>query len=288
MLNDMAANLNRALTIARTEQLRAYRTAATEQMKASGVVEGWIWRSALQDRTCLACLAMDGQQFSLDEELTDHPNGRCFKQPIIKGLTPIAAKSGAEWFSQQSEETQRAMMGPKRYEAWKAGAFEFIELARRSESDVWGPSVRVAGIEEILSGQRGESIRTTGIPQMMTKSLGELDETLVSLLSDEVKGNLEVVLTARQREHFLERHGEMSSLEHYLTEAVLWPDEVHQNKSDPRMAIFYKRLDETHYLRVAVWVAPKAGNKKHSVISYRIAKEKEVIKGRSRRVRWEK
>ena len=60
MAKDMAGNLERALRIARTEQLRAYRRASTEQMRQSGVIEGWIWRSALQPTTCLACLAMDG------------------------------------------------------------------------------------------------------------------------------------------------------------------------------------------------------------------------------------
>lgn len=48
------------------------------------------------------------------------------------------------------------MMGPKRYEAWKAGAFEFIELARRSESDVWGPSVRIAGLDELLTAKTSD------------------------------------------------------------------------------------------------------------------------------------
>lgn len=176
MQEDMAGNLNRALTIARTEQVRAFRTAATEQMKASGVVEGWIWRCALQDRTCLACLAMDGQRFGLDEELNDHPNGRCFKQPIIKGLEPLGAESGAEWFARQSKATQRAMMGPQRYEAWKAGAFVFGSLAGRSESAEWGASVRVASMEELIRAPRadteGESELTFDLFSDQTDRLG--------------------------------------------------------------------------------------------------------------------
>jgi hypothetical protein len=150
MARDMSGNLQRALTISRTEQIRAYRTAATSQMKESGVVDGWIWRAALQDNTCLACLAMDGTEHELDEELDDHPNGRCFKQPRIKGLEPLAAQSGADWFAAQSEETQRGMMGDKRFEGWQQGQIEFSQLATVKHSDEWGSYVSVAPLEALI------------------------------------------------------------------------------------------------------------------------------------------
>lgn len=153
MVEGMRGNLQRALTVARTEQLRAFRTAATQQMKESGVVKGWIWRSAKQERTCLACLAMDGTVHELDEELDDHPNGRCFKQPIIKGLTPVETESSADWFARQDEETQRRMMGDERFEAWKAGKFEFGDLAQRNENAEWGSHVRVASLADLGIGE---------------------------------------------------------------------------------------------------------------------------------------
>jgi SPP1 gp7 family putative phage head morphogenesis protein len=149
MAKAMDGELQRALVIARTEQLRAFRTAATEQMKASGVVEGWIWRSALQDRTCLACLAMDGTEHTLDEELDDHPNGRCFKQPIVTGLTPVQAQSGADWFAQQPAELQRTMMGDQRFEAWQQGQIQFSDLVTRKHSEEWGSHVAVAPLEAL-------------------------------------------------------------------------------------------------------------------------------------------
>lgn len=155
MAEAMRGNLQRALVVSRTEQLRAFREAATLQMKESGVVEGWIWRSAKQERTCLACLAMDGTVHELDEELDDHPNGRCFKQPIIKGLKPVEVQSSRAWFEDQVEEVQRAMMGAERFEAWQAGQFEFGDLAQRRENDEWGSHVRVATLDEL--GVTGES-----------------------------------------------------------------------------------------------------------------------------------
>lgn len=292
MQEDMAGNLNRALTIARTEQVRAFRTAATEQMKASGVVEGWIWRCALQDRTCLACLAMDGQRFELDEELNDHPSGRCFKQPIIRGLEPLGAESGAEWFARQSEATQRAMMGPQRYEAWKEGKFEFKDLAGRRESEEWGASVRVAGMGELviseIAPKNSEDLEDAPTePEVII--LGELDPSLAHALGVDPTGNLEIVLTGPQRKHYLDEHREMAEYERTLRDAVLQPDEVHANKSDPQMAIFYAKIDDKHYLRVAVLMAPEAGEIKHSVISYRKARMREVRVGRtSGRLRWKK
>jgi len=149
MEKEMAGNLQRALTVARTEQLRAYRKASTEQMKASGVVEGWIWRSAMQTTTCLGCIAMDGTEHDLDEELDDHPNGRCFKQPKIIGLAPVETRSSEDWFRSQPEERQAEMMGDRLFEAWKEGQVGFADLATRVDSEEWGSHVHMASLEEI-------------------------------------------------------------------------------------------------------------------------------------------
>lgn len=150
MANVMAGNLNRALTVARSEQLRAYRTASREQMIESGVVEGYIRRCALNSNTCMACIVLDGTMHATDELMEVHPNDRCFMQPVIKGLKPLAATSGADWFERQPAETQRAMMGPGAYEAWKSGQIELNQLASTHVHPEWGPSVRVTPLSEIL------------------------------------------------------------------------------------------------------------------------------------------
>ena len=149
MAEAMGGNLDRALTIARTEQLRVYRDASRQQMQSSGVVDGYIRRCALSDRTCMACLALDGTEYATDELMEVHPNDRCFMQPKIKGLDPVGAQSGAEWFAKQSEETQREMMSDTKYDAWKAGEFDFHQLAHTYEDPTWGPSVKVASLGEL-------------------------------------------------------------------------------------------------------------------------------------------
>ena len=77
MADGVATGLGRILTTARTEQLRAYREANRMQFEESGVVEGFVRLVAHQSRTCLACLAAEGEWFPVAESLYDHPNGRC-------------------------------------------------------------------------------------------------------------------------------------------------------------------------------------------------------------------
>jgi hypothetical protein len=99
--------------------------------------------------------------------------------------------------------------------------------------------------------------------------------------------NLEVVLTGERRRHYLKDHPEMVKHEDKLRGAVLRPGEVHRNRKDPHTAIFYKRLDDDYFLRVAVVLQKKAGELKHSVFSFRLAKQKEVDEGRhAGRVIW--
>lgn len=83
----LGGELFRSLRIARTETLRAYREATRLSYKANDdIVEGWIWHSAADKRTCGSCWAMHGTVHKLEERLDDHPSGRC--------LTPGTVVSG--------------------------------------------------------------------------------------------------------------------------------------------------------------------------------------------------
>jgi len=74
MADGMAGNLDRALTIARTEQLRALRTSNLAQLDQSNVVEGYIRRAQRSGNVCPACLALDGTEQDTDEVFESHPN----------------------------------------------------------------------------------------------------------------------------------------------------------------------------------------------------------------------
>lgn len=92
------------------------------------------------------------------------------------------------------------------------------------------------------------------------------------------------MVTAERRSHYLARHPDVAVHEGKLRDVVTRPHEVHRNKADADVALFYRRLDSDHYLRAAVRVTGRAGAVKHSVMSLRLARAREVTEGRVRRV----
>lgn len=73
MRDGLTQGLTKALTIARTEQIRAYRQASMDQYAAAGVKQ-YERHCALSERTCEACLALDGKLQDTDELFASHPN----------------------------------------------------------------------------------------------------------------------------------------------------------------------------------------------------------------------
>lgn len=135
--------LTDALRMARTLQLYAYRDATLENYRQhSDIVKGWVWSSALiPGRTCMSCVNMHGSIHTLKETLNDHHNGLCAMLPYLGDKNPVR-ELGADWFDRQSAETQRRMMGPGKYEAWKAGQFTIADMTDTHDDDVYG-SMRI-------------------------------------------------------------------------------------------------------------------------------------------------
>lgn len=73
----------------------------------------------------------------------------------------------------------------------------------------------------------------------------------------------------------------MIEYESFLLPALLDPDEVHCNAVDPALAIVYRRLSATHFLRVPVWMSNRR-DRQNSVLSLRRARLSEVKEGRKR------
>lgn len=134
--------LARAMTISRTESLRAYRETTRRSYDQSGVVEGWKWLSARQVTTCPACWAMDGQHFDTNDEMEAHPNCRCTMVPAVQGGVDIG--SGAEVFDSLSAGAQRQILGPARHAAFMQGRIGLQDMVVRRRSRDWGTSVQVA------------------------------------------------------------------------------------------------------------------------------------------------
>ena len=189
MIRDaLGVQLNRALTISRTEVMRAQRIATAESYKANAdVIKGWRWQAALTGNTCPVCLSLHGSEHPITEVQKGHINCRCTSVAITKsweelgaeygvdfsgvekagpsfadvakkyGITPEQLRtyanrklSGEAYFRSLSAEEQRAILGPSKWLAWKDGKFGFDALSRKTYSAVWGEGVRQASLVELL------------------------------------------------------------------------------------------------------------------------------------------
>lgn len=160
IVENMGGNLSRALTIARTEQLRAYRTATLSNYAAnSDVVKGWKWSAAFDKRTCLACLSLDGQEFALSESfMKSHPNCRCAPTPITITYKDLglnvpespSRQTGKQWFGTLSDTDKAGFFSKAAFKAYKAGAVELDDFVGQSKSKVWGDSYMEKSLKDIL------------------------------------------------------------------------------------------------------------------------------------------
>jgi SPP1 gp7 family putative phage head morphogenesis protein len=145
----LAGDLNRALLIARSETLRAYRESSRQAYEASEVVKGWRWLSARSPRTCAVCWALDGTEHAGAEPMATHPNCRCTTLPVFPG-TVNKPKTGVELFAELDEGKQAAILGPKKFELYKAGELTLPQLVQPTIHPLWGAGVREASIATAL------------------------------------------------------------------------------------------------------------------------------------------
>ncbi len=86
-------SLSRALTIARTETLVAYRGAQLANFRAnSDVVSGWIWMATAG--ACPDCADEDGTEHALGDDMETHPNCRCTCVPQTRSWSDILGAAG--------------------------------------------------------------------------------------------------------------------------------------------------------------------------------------------------
>ena len=153
--------LARATRIARTEIQDVYRESARVNRQAnSDVLQGWTWTANLDATTCISCVAMHGEVFPLDEfGPQDHPNGRCYASEKLKpwselgieGTEPddVPMVDARDWFDNLTEETQRQMLGPTRYDRWAAGDLDLRDMAQRVENPDWRAYYRETPVSQL-------------------------------------------------------------------------------------------------------------------------------------------
>ncbi len=160
---DFNGGLQRALNIARTELLDAYRAAAAEHHAANAdVLDGWIWSARLDTRCCPSCWAQHGTVHPLTEPgPLDHQQGRCARIPKTKswadlgftGMTePASAVPDARTvFDGLPEADQLKIMGAQRLEMLRNGDIDWPDLSTRRVVDGWRDSFGVTPLKNLAA-----------------------------------------------------------------------------------------------------------------------------------------
>ncbi len=158
--------LARALRIARTETMRAYRHAHHELFRENAdIVKGWRWLAAKNTRTCAGCLMMDGREFPIDRVLNDHPNGRCTLVPVTRSWKELGLErpretsaeaqqweTGEQWLRKQPYDVRlRVLRSETLVEAYRARLVRRENLYRVVDHPVWGKSVVANTVRGALS-----------------------------------------------------------------------------------------------------------------------------------------
>lgn len=133
------------------------------------------------------------------------------------------------------------------------------------EAEVWKQVVvgrKARWLRQLAQGE--ERVMVAFAPQDVAKTWGR-DEAAV-------------LLSAERRAHYLKRHPEIVDYEGLLPRLIGNPDEVHRNKRDAGVAIFYTRVGP-RYLRAVIAMRPYGGDDLDPfVISLRLARPDEVVK----------
>lgn len=170
MRQALDGNASRALTIARTELHRAYRSSSLEHYRAKpDVYRGWKWMASLDGHTCPACVALHESEHALDEAFAGHPNCRCRPVPMTQSLMDIigdspeamelqerldaadARETGAEWFARQSTDTQRSVVGARKLERMQRGEITLGDVVHTRHDPKWGASVGTASERQAIA-----------------------------------------------------------------------------------------------------------------------------------------
>ncbi len=148
--------LERALTVSRTETMRSYRSAGLASMQAnSDILAGYERSASLSVTSCAACIATAGKFYPLSHPFEEHVRGRCSPIPVLKDATLLAdIQTGPEWFAEQSAATQKTILGPGAYEAYRRKEIALEDMAHVRRDDVWGNSVQRASLAQARRNAR--------------------------------------------------------------------------------------------------------------------------------------
>ena len=151
-----------ANNIMRTLFLESYRGSnAVGQNVNRRVISQVIRIASLDDRVCMACVALHGtviwdsarNEGEPIPKIQEHHQGRCTTLPVPQGLSRNV-ESGETWFNGLSETDQRRVMNNNAaYEEWREGKIQLNEFIKPYTDDVFGAMIREASLKDIQRGR---------------------------------------------------------------------------------------------------------------------------------------
>lgn len=103
-------------------------------------------------------------------------------------------------------------------------------------------------------------------PQAVVR-LGRVDRDIVKRFAPR-NPDATLVLTQERLDHFSDKPGRENLFgSRHVVQAVSDPEFVYRSRKDPDTAEFYRRLDDSHLLKVVVKFAQRKGREKHSILT---------------------
>lgn len=139
-----------ANNLMRTTQLQSFRDASAIHSAANAdILTGQIRIAALDDRTCLACIALHGTRLAVGERVEDHHQGRCMAIQEVRGR-PRSVTTGEQWFAGLPEERQQAIAGNAAFEALASGKATLRDFVQPYQDKTFGRMLREASVKELV------------------------------------------------------------------------------------------------------------------------------------------
>ena len=186
--------LVRAVTIARTEMLDAYRATSTLTHAANGdVVSAWIWHADLGPRCCPACWSMHGRVFPADVPGPwGHPQCRCARLPKTRTWRELGFNidepadtvvNARTRFFKLPHADQRTIMGPGRLELLRSGRVDWADLSGLRVSKEWRPSYAPSAVRDLERLGRARASLTDA--ERIAKIAADQHAQLEKILADQ-------------------------------------------------------------------------------------------------------
>lgn len=195
---------NVANTMMRTLQLTSLRDAQVVHRVANEeILQEQIRIAALDDATCIACVALHGTRLPIEARIDDHYNGRCTSITVLKGRPAPNVQSGEAWFAQRSEAQQRAQMGDAAFEAWKAGRVQLGDFVQKTTDDVFGGMVQQASLSGMLGKAEARTFYRGGsaVTERAPVSLGEQARQQLRAIATETDERVKQIVAEREALH---------------------------------------------------------------------------------------